>query len=346
MIYGVLAALLFGATAPVCKLLLEGASPLGLASLLYLGSGAGLLSWFLLRRALLRIPASPPPRGREWGTLALSALCGSLLAPVLLLAGLARTPASSASLLLNLELASTVLLAWLVFREGFERRVGFGVGILLLGCLVLAWPQRWAWEGLAGPGLIAGACLLWGLDNNLTQGLAERDPALVAGLKGLAGGGTNAVLAVLAGQSFPTGWSLGAALGTGFLGYGVSLACFVLSLRTLGTARTASLFALAPFVGAGLSVALLGDPLSARFLAGLGLVAAGLAFAVGLRHEHPHDHAAEEHDHLHHHDAHHRHDHGEPRGEGAHHSHPHRHDPLTHIHPHMPNTHHRHGHPR
>jgi hypothetical protein len=130
----------------------------------------------------------------------------------------------------------------------------------------------------------------------------------------------------------------------GFLGYGVSLALFVLALRHLGTARTGAYFALAPFVGAVLALPLLGEPLTFR------LVAAGLLMGLGLwlhlaeRHEHEHDHEALEHDHAHRHDAHHKHPHAPDDPSGEPHAHRHRHAALIHRHPHYPDLHHRHGH--
>lgn len=345
MIYGFLAAILFGMSPPLCKLLLGWASPLALASLLYLGAGVGLLSVYALRRAFWHLPSSPPPRGREWSLLAGAVVCGSILAPFLLMLGLGRTPASTASLLLNLELVATALLAWTFFKEGFERRVGLGMAGVLAGCVALSWPSEAGWNGWAGPAAIAGACALWGMDNNFTQGLAERDPLLVAGLKGLAGGAVNGLIAMGAGQAFPKGTSLGACLIVGFICYGLSLVFFVLSLRRMGTARTVALFSLAPFAGAGLSFVLLGEAVSPSFLVGLVLVAAGLAVTLVLRHEHPHTHDETDHEHLHIHDEHHDHRHGVGTFPEEPHVHRHHHEFLVHLHPHFPDSHHRHGHP-
>lgn len=195
--------------------------------------------------------------------------------------GLGRTPTSAASLLLNLERVATVVLAWFFFHEGIERRMGWGMARVLAGCVAPTSPWEMALSGLAGPFAVARACALWGLENNFTQGLAVRDPLLVAGLKGFAGGTFNGFLSVVTQQEFPRGGYLGAAPLVGFLGYGLSLAFFVFSLHRLGTARTAALFSLVPFTGVGFSFALLGDAFTHSFGIGRALVAAG-HFQVGV----------------------------------------------------------------
>ena len=342
--YGFLSAILFGASVPLSKILLKGVAPLPLASLLYLGSGAGLLAVLFIRRALGMRRGIASPAGREWFRLSGAVLSGGVLAPLLLMEGLSRTPASNVSLLLNLELVATAALAWLLFKEGFETRAGMGFAAVVAGAAVLAWPSRLDLGGMAGAAAVALACLLWGLDNNLTQGLAHRDPRLIAGIKGFIGGGVNAIISSAAGEDFPSGTVLGLALAVGFACYGMSLALFVISLRKVGTVRTTALFALAPFAGAGLSLVLLKEPAGARFAAGLSILVAGVVLTFTGRHEHLHSHEGLEHDHPHTHDGHHSHAHdGLVLPEGTH-GHPHRHDAAAHSHPHFPDTHHRHTH--
>jgi hypothetical protein len=128
-------------------------------------------------------------------------------------------------------------------------------------------------------------------------------------VKGLVAGGVNLALALLQGAALPGPGAVLAAGVVGFLGYGVSLALFILGLRHLGTARTGAYFSLAPFVGAALAVAVLGEPPSARLLLAAGLMALGLWLHLAERHEHEHAHEPEEHEHRHAHDEHHRHAH-------------------------------------
>jgi drug/metabolite transporter (DMT)-like permease len=340
------AAALFGASTPFAKLLIGGGvDPWLLAGLLYLGSGAGLGLLYLGRKAIGMAPAEAPLRRADLPWLVPVVLSGGVAGPVLLMAGLAATPASSASLLLNLEGLATMAIAWLVFHESVDRRLLAGAAAILGGAMLLSWQGGPGGLGL-GALAIAGACLAWGVDNNLTRRLSAADPVQIALIKGLASGGVNLALALAAGVHLPPAAAIGAAALIGFLGYGVSLALFVLGLRHLGTARTGAYFSSAPFIGAAVAVGLLGEPVSAP------LVAAGLLMAVGLwlhlseAHAHEHAHEALEHEHRHTHDTHHRHRHepGDPPGEP--HTHRHRHLPIVHKHPHYPDLHHRHRHAR
>jgi len=155
----------------------------------------------------------------------------------------------------------------------------------------------------------------------------------------------NLALAFWQGAALPSAATIAAIGIVGFLGYGVSLALFVLGLRYLGTARTGAYFSLAPFVGAVLAVAMLGEPLSLRLVIAGGLMGLGLWLHLAERHEHEHLHEPMEHEHRHRHDEHHHHKHAATDPPGEPHTHWHRHTPLVHRHPHYPDLHHRHGHP-
>ena len=342
----ILSAALFGASTPFAKLLLGGGvDPWLLAGLLYLGSGVGLGIVEIARRTAGRAPAEAPLRRGDLPWLALVVLSGGVVGPVLLMAGLAATPAATASLLLNLEGLATMAIAWLMFRENVDRRLLAGAAAILAGAAVLSWqggPSGFGWGTLA----IAGACLAWGIDNNLTRKLSAADPVQIALIKGLSAGAVNLALALAAGAELPAAVAIGGAGLIGFLGYGLSLVLFVFALRYLGTARTGAYFSTAPFIGAVFAVTLFGEPVT------LGLAVAGLLIAGGVylhlaeRHEHEHAHEALEHEHRHVHDEHHQHRHepGDPIGEP--HVHPHRHLPIVHRHPHYPDLHHRHPHAR
>lgn len=334
-------AALFGAAAPLAKLLLGAIAPQLLAGLLYLGAGIG-LAVFYFTRAALGIPATEAPlRAAVLPWLALIVLFGGLLAPLLLMLGLARTEAASGSLLLNLEGLFTMTIAWLVFRENADRRLVIGAFAILAGAALLSWGGRGI-ELDTGALLIAAACLAWAIDNNLTKKLSAADPVVTAMIKGLVAGATNVGLAVIAGAAAPRAAAVGAAAIVGFFGIGVSLVLFVLALRHLGTARASAYFSLAPFIGAVLSIGLLHEtPTPSLILAGL-LMAFGLWMHLAERHDHEHVHEPIEHEHAHIHDLHHQHGHSGPVTEP--HSHWHRHAPLRHRHPHYPDLHHRHRH--
>lgn len=341
-----LSAALFGVSAPLAKELLATSSPQMLAGLLYLGSGVGLLAFWTTRRVArgTKAPAEKPLGREDIPWLAGAYLAGGVLGPLLLMVGLSRTPASSASLLLNLEGVFTAVLAWTLFHEHAPRRIVAGMAFIVAGGLVLSWEGRAGWSGVAGPLAVAGACLCWGVDNNLTQRVSGGDPVQVAGLKGLVAGSANLAIGLALGGAHGGPGAVGAALLLGFMSYGVSLVLFILALRDLGTARTGAYFSTAPFIGAAAAVLLRGEPVTGSLLAGGGLMAAGVWLHVTERHEHFHVHDPVTHTHRHVHDAHHRHAHrpGTPPGEP--HTHEHTHAPLAHVHPHYPDLHHRHRH--
>lgn len=337
-------AALFGASTPLAKLLLGGGvSPWLLAGLLYLGSGLGLSVVHFGRRALGIAPTEAPLRRADLPWLALVILAGGAIGPVLLMIGLSTTPASSAALLLNVEGLATMAIAWLVFKENVDRRLLIGAAAILGGAILLSWQGGPAGFGL-GALAIAGACLAWGVDNNLTRKLSSADPVQIAMLKGLVAGAVNLVLALATGAHMPPLTPLAGAAVVGFLGYGVSLVLFVLALRHLGAARTGAYFSMAPFIGAVLALAVFREPVTAQLLIAAGLMAVGLWLHLAEAHEHEHAHELLEHEHRHVHDAHHQHQHAALDPPGEPHSHPHRHLPMTHKHPHYPDLHHRHGH--
>ena len=340
----IVSAALFGASTPFAKLLMgDGISPWLLAGLLYLGSGIGLSIIHLGRCAVGLAAAEAPLRRADMPWLALVVLSGGAIGPVLLLIGLTTTPASSTALLLNLESLATMVIAWVVFRENVDRRLLVGAAVILAGAVLLSWQGGPGGFGL-GAIAIAGACVAWGLDNNLTRKLSAADPVQIALIKGLVAGAVNLALALTAGAFLPTISALGGAMLVGFLGYGVSLVLFVLGLRHLGAARTGAYFSTAPFIGAILAVAMFDEPITARLIGAGFLMAIGLYLHLSEAHEHEHQHEAIDHEHRHIHDAHHRHSHALNDPVGEPHSHWHRHLPMTHKHPHYPDAHHRHEH--
>ena len=315
------AALLFGGGTPLAKWLLSSVDPWMLAGLLYLGSGAGLSLYRLARKTRpVKLPAG------EWPWLAGAIVAGGMVGPVLLMFGLTRMP------------------AWFAFRENFDRRIALGMLAIVAGAVVLSWPGEARFSG-AWPALtIAGACLAWGIDNNLTRKVSLADATWIAAIKGLSAGSVNLALAFSLGAAWPTFSTLAGALLVGWLAYGVSLALYVVGLRHLGTARTGAYFSVAPFFGAVLAVPLLGEPVSRQLLIAGALMALGVWLHLTERHSHEHTHETLEHEHEHVHDAHHQHEHDEPAPPARKHCHWHRHEPLTHTHAHFPDAHHRHSH--
>ncbi len=357
VVQAVAAALAFGASTPVAKLLLVSTDPLVLAGLLYLGSGIAALAVQGARLALGRA-AGARQRGEArlgradvpW--LAGAVAAGGVAGPILLMVGLRLTPAATASLLLNLESVATALVAALVFREAIGGRVWVSLAVLAAASTVLSLDVGGTWGLSWGALAVGGACLMWGIDNNLTRRVSAVDPLAVVTVKGLAAGSVSLALGLLLGRGLPPAGAVAAALALGAVSYGMSIALFILALRGLGAARTGALYATAPFLGAVLSLAFLREGITVQLVIALPAMVLAVALLVSERHSHEHVHAAIAHDHRHSHDdPHHAHEHeGLPAGlPGAPHapvthSHPHRHEPLRHDHPHAPDIHHRHGH--
>lgn len=343
VVYAALAAILFGASTPAAKPLLGNASPLLVAGLLYLASGLGLAGVRVVARHAM--PVETPLRKSDWPSLTGAIVFGGIIGPALLMTGLAHTSAATASLLLNVEAFATAAIALLIFREHASARTILGMLAIVLGALALAWNGKPSTGTVSGPLAIVGACVAWALDNNLTRNIAASDALQIASIKSLVAGAFNTALAlVLAHARLPSGGVLAGVAVIGFIGYGLSLVCYIVALRHLGTARTAAYFSAAPFVGAAIAIAAGSAVLDARFAIAAALMATGVLLHATEHHSHEHVHERVEHEHLHVHDEHHRHEHSPADPPGEPHAHVHRHDVLAHAHAHFPDDHHRHAH--
>lgn len=333
-----LAALLFGASTPLVQRAGAGLGPATTAALLYAGAAvAGLLTRQPAQREA-RLQAADLPR------LLLMAALGAGIGPVALAWGLQHTGGASASLLLTLEALFTALLARALYGEAMDRRTQGGMALLLAGGLALVHDQGQAGRAQAlGLAAVALATLAWGLDNTLSRALATRDPGQVVLAKALLGAAATGTLAVLGSEPLPSTAAAAALLAIGATGYGLSLRCYLLAQRAFGAARTGSVFAFAPFIGAALAVALGERGSGPGFVLGGVLMLAGVLLHLAESHAHTHTHEALRHEHAHtHDDGHHDHVH-DPMPAGPH-SHPHQHAALTHHHAHVPDAHHTHRH--
>ena len=337
-LFALLAAALFGVSTPLVQQLGAGLGAFGTAALLYAGAAAvGLLSRQPVEREA-RLQRRDGPR-----LLAMAAF-GAVLGPVALAWGLQNTSGTSASLMLTLEALFTAVLAWRLGRETIDGRVWAAMALLLAGGMVLVLDQGRTGEAqLWGLLAVLLATAAWGVDNTLSRALAERDPGQVVMAKALLGATATSVLAVAFGEPLPSAGAALALLAVGATGYGLSLRFYLLAQRAFGAARTGSVFAFAPFIGAALAVAL-GDRSASGLMAlGSALMLAGVVLHLAESHAHEHEHEALEHEHAHRHDdGHHDHSHElMPVGE---HSHWHRHEPKRHAHAHVPDAHHTHCH--
>jgi drug/metabolite transporter (DMT)-like permease len=335
------AALLFGLSAPAAKTLVVAADPWLVAAVLYLGSGIGLTTYRAIRSGRR---VEPRLAREQWRWLGAAIVAGGIVGPVLLLFGLALGSAAQGALLLNLEGVFTALLAWCVFREAFAVRIAVGMVAITSGAVALvvepSAPLGVDWSSV----LVAGACLAWAVDNNLTRRIASADAVQIAATKGLVAGVVNLVIALARGAALPGITVFAATALVGLVGYGISLVLFVRALSHLGTARTAAYFSTAPFIGALGAIVALDEPITAGFVGAAILMALGVWLHLSEEHEHSHEHEAFKHDHVHWHDEHHRHDHHPGDVVREPHTHVHVHAPLRHTHPHYPDLHHRHPH--
>jgi drug/metabolite transporter (DMT)-like permease len=347
---GLVAALLFGVSAPLISTLTGAGSVLSIAGLLYGGATMALL--------VVRMPrgtqAETPLSRQDLPALAALTLLGGVVGPVALVLGLARLPAASSSLLLNLEAVFTLAIAVLLGREHLGRRGLLSAVLTLTGAVLLS-ESSLSGGHVGGSALIALATLAWGIDNNLSQRLSLRDPIQIASYKAAGASLPMLALALLLGQPFPSLPVTLALLAIGALGYGLSIWLDLLALRHLGAAREAVLFSTAPFVGALFSLIILREALTTQLLVAAGLMAAGVLLLLQEQHSHMHRHDVLHHAHRHRHDPgggdpHHEHIHDPKDLEGVAadhpywHAHEHGHGELEHAHPHVSDAHHRHQH--
>ena len=336
---GLAAAVLFGASTPLAKQLLAHAAPVALAGIFYAGAAVALTAVAAARPRRI----SPAFERSDLPLIALLTILGGAVAPVLLLVGLQRTSGVAGALLLNLEAPLTVLVAIAWFGDHGSRRLGVAVAAVVAGGVILEADNGWNDVSVVGVLAIAGACLAWAGDNNLSQRLAARDSVRLVQVKTSSAAVGLCAVAAVSGQQFPAGRFLAAALAVGAASYGLSIWLDVIALRELGASREAALFATAPFSGAALSILILDEPLALTAAAAGMLMAAGIVVLLRDRHQHDHEHQLLDHEHHHRHDEHHQHTHDD-LAVAAVHSHRHRHEPLRHRHDHLPDVHHRHEH--
>lgn len=337
---GIAAAVLFGVSVPLVKLIAPTASPILVGALLYSGGGVALLLLSSLRATSARAAREAPLQVDDWSIVAGLIGLGAVLGPICMLVGLQRLSGVTASLLLSLEAPLTILFAS-VFGEHLSRQERLGVVLMLGSAMLLNVTPGIAVVDWRGAAALSAAALCWAFDNNLTQRLSLRDPVQIALVKTLSGGAVLLGLAAALGDPWPPVQAVAALLGVGAASLGVSLVLDTYALRLVGAAREAAYFSSAPFIGAAAAVPLLGDSWGLRETAVAGLMVAGVVCLQRAAHAHLHAHT-DEHEHWHRHDDDH-HDHHDHLALAAH-SHPHRHSGFPHRHRHVSDAHHRHGH--
>lgn len=339
ILQALLAAIFFGASAPIAKVLVGDIAPIFLAAFLYLGSGTGISLVKLTQRMRSKdVEAGIKRADIPW--LAGAIISGGILAPIVLMISLKNTPASTASLLLNFEGVATTVIAMLAFKEAIGRRAWAAIIVVTVASILLSTNFGSSWGMSAGAFGVVLACTLWGVDNNFTRNISGKDPLAIVAWKGLVAGTFSFFLAWFLGDPFPSLTNILGTLVLGFVSYGLSTMLFIRSMRGLGAARTSALYGTAPLAGVILSIFLFHELPSFLFVIAAILMIGGALLLINENHSHSHVHTVLFHEHSHgHDDPAHKHD-----GVEGVHSHEHEHPAEEHEHDHLPDIHHRHGH--
>lgn len=338
--YAILAAACYGVSSPVSKFLLIELPPALIAALLYLGAGLGMsiINLFISKKNEQK-EARVTKREMPY---IISMIVLDMVAPIALMYGLSMTTPANASLLNNFEIVATSLIALFIFKEAVGKRMWIAIALITLSSIILSFEDISSLSFSVGSLLVLAACICWGFENNCTRMLSLKDPLQIVVIKGF-GSGIGALIIAIAIReySFNVLFIIYALL-LGFFAYGLSIYFYILAQRELGAARTSAYYAVAPFIGVGLSFIVFGQPITASFVIALVMMVFGAYFAALEKHKHVHTHEVIEHEHRHNHsDQHHDHIHDVPVVE---HSHPHKHEQKAHEHHHTPDIHHHHTH--
>ena len=338
----VLAALLFGISSPVSKIFLIEIPPTLMAALLYLGAGLGMIFISLIKRVKSKEQKEAKITKKEL-PFVLGMILLDIAAPIFLMLGLTMTTAANASLLNNFEIVATSLIALLIFKETIGKRLWFAIALITLASAILSVEDLSSFSFSLGSVFVLLASISWGFENNFTRMLSIKNPMEVVIIKGFGSGIGSLFIAFLLNEQANSISYIIAALVLGFFAYGLSIFFYVSAQRELGAARTSAYYAIAPFIGVGLSFLIFREMPTISFVIALLIMIAGAYFASNEKHKHLHKHTATTHEHRHSHtDEHHNHTHEDSiTGE---HSHIHFHEDLTHIHTHTPDIHHNHEH--
>lgn len=338
----ILAAALFGISTPFSKMLLFKISPLFLSALLYLGAGIGMFVLDGIKRiyGIERMEARLTKKELPY---VIFMVLLDVIAPISLMFGLTMTSAANASLLNNFEIVATSIIAMIFFKESIASRLCLSIVFITISSIILSVTDISSVSFSLGSIFVLLACVCWGIENNCTRKLSIKDPMQVVIIKGFGAGTTALIIAAFYGALQFNILYITLSLFLGFFAYGMSIFFYVKAQRNLGAARTSTYYAVAPFIGVGISYIAFKEPLNSSFIFALVIMLIGTYLTVAERHAHAHRHENVEHEHRHcHFDGHHNHIHAElVDGE---HSHKHIHEGITHAHEHMPDLHHTHQH--
>jgi len=341
ILYAIMAAVCYGISSPVSKIILEDIPPIFMASLLYLGAGLGMGFVVLAKNPKDKIHTEAK-LGRNDLPYIIGMIALDITAPILLMSGLMLSSPASVSLLNNFEIVATAVIALAVFKEMVGKRMWLSIILITISTILLSFEDIKSFSFSFGSLLVLGACVSWGFENNCTRMLSLKNPLEIVVLKGFGSGIGSLIIAIVTKAYSIKIAGIFFALLLGFFAYGLSVYFYILAQRNLGASRTSAYYAFAPFIGVILSFIFFREALTALFGAALVVMAVGTYLAVSERHIHVHIHEPMEHEHRHNHkDGHHNHQHETMEEE---HSHLHTHERMEHSHLHTPDLHHTHMH--
>ena len=342
ILMAILAAVLYGISAPVSKLFLKEIPPILMAALLYLGAGLGMLLINSIKKISHREQTEAKMTVKEMPYI-VGMIILDIAAPVLLMFGLTLTSSENASLLNNFEIVATSLIAFVVFKEAVGKRMWIAILLITTASVVLSVNDYRSFTFSIGSVFVLMACICWGFENNCTRMLSLKDPRQVVVVKGLGSGIGSLILAIYAKQYSNNVIYIFLSLLLGFVAYGLSIYLYIRAQRELGAARTSSFYAAAPFIGVLISWLIFHEAITVNFIIALVIMLLGTYFGITEMHKHLHVHEQIIHEHKHNHvDGHHNHFHEECFAEE--HSHLHIHEAVKHSHSHTPDIHHGHSH--
>lgn len=279
MIWAILAAALYAINSPLSKLLLNHVPPFMMAALLYLGAGIGMLLLGVIRKGIGKGRAEKHLSRKDLPyTIGMVVL--DIAAPIFLMLGLNNTTSANAALLNNFEIVATSIIALLLFKEEISKRLWFAIGLITLSSMILSFEDGSSLQFSIGSLFVLLACVCWGFENNCTRMMSNSDPLEIVVIKGFGSGAGALIVAGIAGERLPAAVYLATTLCLGFVAYGLSIFFYVYAQRKLGAAKTSAYYAIAPFIGAALSLVIFRSVPSFTFIIALVIMMFGTYYTI------------------------------------------------------------------
>lgn len=279
VIYAILAAALYAVNIPLSKLLMKHADATMMAAFLYLGAGIGLTLYGAVEMRVLGGKKPEPLTRKELPyTVAMVAL--DIIAPILLMFGIAETNSANASLLNNFEIVATSVIAFAVFKEAISKRLLAAILMVTAASAILSFEGAGAFTFNRGSLLVLGACLCWGFENNCTKMISNKNSTEIVVIKGWFSGLGSLAVAMLIGEDMPTPKWILAILLLGFVAYGLSIKFYIMAQKHLGAAKTSAFYSIAPFLGVAFGMVLLQERPNVQFYLALAIMAFSTALMI------------------------------------------------------------------